>query len=92
MVVGVCSSVSRGATDFEYNINLNRHKLFMLVVCFSLIFIELDFYLFSTSMAPFLLNTELHSVPVFSFVLISQYTMRAFIVHLKSPVSKILSK
>ena len=91
MVIGVFSSVSQGAIDFEYNVNLNRHKLFMLV-CFNLILTELDSYLFSTSMAPFLLNTELHSVSVFSFVLISQGTMGALIVPLKPPVSKILSK
>ena len=90
MVVGVFSSVSQGAIDFEYNVTLNRHKLFMLV-CFNLIFTELD-YLFSTSMAPFLLNTEIHSASVFSFVLISQCTMGALIVPLKPPVSKILSK
>ena len=61
MVASFFSSVSRGAIDFEYNINLNRQHivhagLFRLNIY---MFIKLDSYLFLTSMVPFLLDTEL---------------------------------
>ena len=67
MEVRVFSFVSRGAdTDFEYNINLYRQHtvhagMFRLnIYVFEFIYIiELDSYLFSNSVAPFLLDTEL---------------------------------
>ena len=68
MVAGVFSSVSRRAIDFEHDINFSRQHIvhtgvfrliYIYIYIYIYIFIELDSYLFSTIMAPFLLNKEL---------------------------------
>ena len=70
MVASVFSSVNRGAIDFGYNLNFNRQhnivhsglfrlNIYIYIYIYIYTFTELDSYLFSTSMAPLPVNTEL---------------------------------